>query len=287
MKPKRILILLAAFLLAGLTSCTRHTVIPDSRLADIFHDIFLANAYTASDINRINLDSMRLYEPILNKYGYTSEDVQYTIGNFSKRKSARLGDVVEAAIARLDREGEHYKHEVAILDTIDNVARRTFSRRIFADTLIRVGRLKDTARLSMDFDLQPGEYILSLEYLIDSLDRNGEKGLRAEVWVERNDKQRSFYQSVRLARNRTESFRRRFTTDTAHKRLHVRLLNFNGRPQRPSITVRDMKIEYKPQAETAVDSLFARQMDLKLFTDDYFKAFAPKTDSVAPRVERK
>ncbi|MFR8224378.1 MAG: hypothetical protein ACLU9X_07300 [Alistipes shahii] len=35
-----------------------------------------------------------------------------------------------------------------MLDTIDNVARRTFTRTVLADSLIRVGSLRDTARLS-------------------------------------------------------------------------------------------------------------------------------------------
>ena len=67
-------------------------------------------------------DSLRIYEPIFARYGYTTDDVHYTIGNFSKRKSARLGDVVERAIEMLEREGKIYNQEVAVLDTIDNAS---------------------------------------------------------------------------------------------------------------------------------------------------------------------
>jgi len=97
-------------------------------------------------------DSLNLYEPIFAKYGYTTADVQYTIGNFSKRKSARLSDVVEQAIKLLETEAEHLDREVSILDTIDNVARRTFRRTLYADSLVRVTRLRDTARLRFVFD---------------------------------------------------------------------------------------------------------------------------------------
>lgn len=166
---------LCAFLLLAGAACTRHKIIPDEKLAQIFHDAFLTNAYIG-DV-RVNIDSLNIYEPIFARYGYTTRDVYYTIGNFSKRKSARLGDVVEMAIDKLEAEGKFYDREVAVLDTIDNVARRTFTRTVYADSLIRVGSLRDTARLRIAVDVQPGEYELRLKYLVDSLDRN-EKGLR-------------------------------------------------------------------------------------------------------------
>ncbi|MFQ7502817.1 MAG: hypothetical protein ACLRMJ_06240, partial [Alistipes finegoldii] len=96
----------------------------------------------------------------------------------------------EMAIDKLEAEGKFYDREVAVLDTIDNVARRTFTRTVYADSLIRVGSLRDTARLRIAVDVQPGEYELRLKYLVDSLDRN-EKGLRGVVWLERRDSTRT------------------------------------------------------------------------------------------------
>ena len=84
-------------------ACARHKIIPDDTLAKIFHDAFLTNAYL--DHENIEADTLNFYEPIFQKYGYTIEDVRFTIGNFSKRKSARLGDVVEVAIAQLEKQG--------------------------------------------------------------------------------------------------------------------------------------------------------------------------------------
>ena len=186
---KRIVrISLCMFLLVLAGACARHKIIPDRKLAQIFHDAFLANAYIGSE--QVDIDSLNIYEPIFADYGYTTEDVYYTIGNFSKRKSARLGDVVEQAIEMLEAEGKYYNREVAVLDTIDNVARRSFTRTVYADSLIRVGSLRDTARLRFSVDVRPGEYNLSLKYLVDSLDRN-EKGLRGMVWLERRDSTRA------------------------------------------------------------------------------------------------
>ena len=252
----------AAFVLL-LSACARHKIIPDDTLAQIFHDAFLTNAYIGSE--GVKTDSLRIYEPIFARYGYTTDDVHYTIGNFSKRKSARLGDVVERAIEMLEREGKIYNQEVAVLDTIDNVARRTFTRTVLADSLIRVGSLRDTARLSFTLDVEPGEYSLSLKYLVDSLDRN-QRGLKGSVWLER--------------RNREESFSRRFTTDTTHRRLRIDFLTFNARPERPSVTVTDLKVEYIPPTRTAVEKLYEQQLDIRIFADDFLRAAAIPKDSL-------
>ena len=129
---KRILFLL---LVLSAAACSRPRIIPDEQLAAIFRDAYLTNAYVSRE--QIDTDSLKLYEPVFDRYGYTAEDVYYTIGNFSRRKSARLSDVVERAIVLLDTEGARYDHEVAVLDTIDRVARRTVTRTLRTDTLLR------------------------------------------------------------------------------------------------------------------------------------------------------
>lgn len=270
---KRIIRLsLCMFLLVAAGACARHQIIPDKKLAQIFHDAFLTNAYIGSE--QVNIDSLNIYEPIFASYGYTTEDVYYTIGNFSKRKSARLGDVVEKAIEMLEAEGKYYSREVAVLDTIDNVARRAFTRTIYSDSLIRVASLRDTARLKFVFDVQPGQYDLSLKYRIDSLDRN-EKGLRGSMWLERRDSTRANVYTTTLRRNRTETFSRRFTADSSHCRLHIDFVDFREKPQRPSISVTDFSVEYTPETAAAVDSLYRQQLNIRIFADEFFRAAIP------------
>ena len=65
--------------------CQDQRVIPDKDLINIFHDAYLANAYIGEC--GINEDSLYLYEPIFDRYGYTVEDMQYTLKTFSERKS--------------------------------------------------------------------------------------------------------------------------------------------------------------------------------------------------------
>ena len=167
----------------------------------------------------------------------------------------------------------------AYIGSEGNVARRTFTRTVLADSLIRVGSLRDTARLSFTLDVEPGEYSLSLKYLVDSLDRN-QRGLKGSVWLELRDSSRTNVYTTTLRRNREESFSRRFTTDTTHRRLRIDFLTFNARPERPSVTVTDLKVEYIPPTRTAVEKLYEQQLDIRIFADDFLRAAAIPKDSL-------
>lgn len=248
----------------GFGACKRHTIIPDDELALIFHDAFLVNAYVDREDKR---DSLNVYEPIFDRYGYTTADVQYTIGNFSKRKSARLGDVVERAIVLLEQEGKYYDREVAILDTIDRVAERTQTRRVYSDSLIRVRSLRDTARVRIALDAAPGSYTVELDYRIDSLDRNNR--LRGVVWLERHDSTRTNVTTTTMWRSRKEHFKRTFKADTTHRQIHVDLVCFDETPRQPSVTITDLRIDYMPETAAAVDELYEKQLNIRIFADEF------------------
>ena len=251
-------------------ACSHHTIIPDDELALIFHDAFLANAYLGG--RNPTADSLNVYEPIFARYGYTTQDVQYTIGNFSKRKSARLGNVVERAITMLDAEGKDYSREVAILDTIDNVALRTARRTVRADSLIRVRSLADTSQLRFAFEVVPGAYDVQLTYLVDSLDRNTADAPRSRMWLESADGTQSQNYNIILRRRSEGYISHRFKADSGHRRLCIEFYSFTGRPQTPSVTVRNFKVEHTPEKAEAVDLLYERQLDLRIFADEFFRA---------------
>ncbi|MFR9567020.1 MAG: DUF4296 domain-containing protein, partial [Rikenellaceae bacterium] len=144
------------------SGCVSHTIISDNELTDIFHDAYLVNAYI--NIEKLPVDSLKIYEPIFNKYGYTSDDVKYTIGNFSKRKSARLGDIVERAITRLEARGKELDYEVSILDTIDATAVRRLSRVVARDSIIKLYRLKDTTKMEFTIEgIDVGSYSIEFD----------------------------------------------------------------------------------------------------------------------------
>ncbi len=193
---KRVLsAVIAVVIVVGMSSCHKKRVIPDDTLAEIFHDAFVVNAYIGE--KNIDLDSLQIYEPIFKQYGYTAKDVIYTVGNFSRRKSARLGTVVEQAISRLERENKYHAKKVVILDTIQNVAVRTFTRTLHQDTLIKVIKRADTTRLQLKISpAYEGEYDISYSYKCEGDIRKYPR--KAEFYFEDEDGFRSGYASVRL-----------------------------------------------------------------------------------------
>lgn len=266
-------------LMLGLSSgCKHHTIIPDDELALIFHDAFLANSLLEK--SNAKRDSLLVYEPIFERYGYTTEDVRYTIGNFSKRKSARLGDVVELAIDRLETEGLRLEKAVAALDTVNNVARRAFKRTFYSDSLIRVTRLKDTTRLRLEFDsIRRGEYTLSVRYEVDSMDEN--RSQRMQLWMERYDSSQLGLYTQQLNRFREGTIERTLASDSSVRRLVIDFWRLppKAKPQRPSITLRDLKITFTPPPAEAVDSLYERDLKIRIFAHDFLRALR-QTDSL-------
>ena len=272
-------LLLAPFLLLLLGGCRHHTIIPDDELAQIFHDAFLVNAYLQNTDPR--RDSLLVYEPIFARYGYTTEDVRYTIGNFSKRKSARLGDVVEMAIARLDSEGRRLDKLVANLDTVDQIALRTATRIVRRDTAIRVTALRDTTRLRFVVDsVQSGEYRIRARYQIDSADKN--ESVRAHAWLETADGTRTGGNSPVLMRRYVEqAFDRTLKADTTSRRLVVDFWQLRQGASRKAVavTVKELEISYTPPQREALEQLYEKDLDIRIFAERFL--FPHSADSGA------
>lgn len=269
-------ILLLSFMAVLLfTACKRTTIIPDDELALIFRDAFLTNAYLEN--KHIKEDSLNLYAPLFDRYGYSTEDVQLTIGNFSKRKSARLGDVVEQAIKLLEEEGLRYDHQVMILDTIRDVAIRRSKQVVYQDSLIRVQSLKDTTLLEIAIPAEIGEYEIDFYCNVDSLDKN--KRLQRRMWVQRKNGSIASLQYHTLSRTREEHVVRTIKTDSLSDTLRLKLIAFPESPKRPRVTVRDLKITFTPTERQAIEELYHEQLNLRIFAEEFIHALHAK-DSI-------
>lgn len=285
---KRLIVILSLLLcVALLTECSRRKSIPDDTLVDIFHDAYLTNAYLG--IRSTRLDSLQIYEPILKRYGYTPSDLRYTIGNFSRRKSAQLGTVLRKVEERLTEEARIYEKRVVVLDTIKNVAVRTFKKTILQNSLIEVKKSADTARLRIVISpLEPGSYTVRYRYTNEEKDKRYH--YRATMWVETEHGNRRSNHTFRLTEE--DHVRRTFNTDHNATRLILSLGEFEeikpakGRKgvkfRRPKLSIRDLEVTYTPTDEYAIDSLYKRHIDIRIF-DDEFLTF--KADSLAPTAD--
>lgn len=272
---KRVLIITLTLLC--IVSCARKKEIDDQTLAKIFSEAYISNAYLG--INYFNIDSVQIYEPILERYGYTPEDLRYTIGNFSRRKSAQLGRVLKDAEEQIKVFADIYEKEVVILDTIKNVAVRSMQRVVCKDSLISVKKLADTSKLKLVVEpLQPGMYSIRYRYTCER-EKFKEKGtskelsLRGAINIETNNGIHKNNYSYNLRDE--ENIRRTITTDTASKRLVItfaKTADQSKKMKKPNVTVTDLVIEYTPEENLAIDSLFKRYIDIKIFDDVFFPA---------------
>ncbi|MBQ5648111.1 MAG: DUF4296 domain-containing protein [Alistipes sp.] len=270
---KRALYLLLTVVALGLTSCNEKSIIPDDTLADIFHDAFLVNAYIGEE--HPNIDSLRIYEPIFNRYGYTSEDVVHTIGNFSRRKSVRLGSIVEQAIERLAAESKEYEKKVVILDTIRDVAVRSFKHLVYSDSLIVAKTKADSTRLRIEITPAPrGEYEIRYRYTCE--DDLKEYPRNAEFYFTDENGYQKSRASVTI--NSSALINRTLVTNEDCRSLVLNLGKYTERrPATQQFEVKNLKVYRKLKEDDAIDSLFNKAMNLKIFVD----GFLIKKDSLA------
>lgn len=273
MKHTFTILLLA--IVALLTACNKPKVIPDKDLGAIFRDAMLVNAYLAINTGT-DLDSLRVYEPIFARYGYTAEDVQYTVHNFSRRKSAHLSDVAEYMILLLDREANALNLQVAKLDTVENVARRRFTQVLYADTDIDVRKEADSSLLRYVVEpVYTGTYNIDASYTLDSLDKA--TGRRYRIYFERRDStQRSIANGI-VQRRKGASFSHRYEVrpeDSTYVRLVIDMAHFNDSKNKGTtrMQIHNMKITYTPPVEKCVELLFNEQSDMRIFSDTLIRA---------------
>lgn len=260
-------------------ACSGPKVIPDNILVNIFHDAFVANAYITEA--NVNSDSLYIYEPIFERYGYTMSDLQHTLTTINERKSSRISDIMHRVSEKLESEYKDEQRKIIVLDTIDNFAKRAYTRTVYSDSLIRVKKLRDTSKLRIHLkDLIEGEYTVSFDYYIDTLDEN--RNSRVEAYLVTGDSSQVLRHTMMLSRYRKGVYSRKFTADSMHKELVVNMFYHprNEESKLPDITVNNFKIVRVLPTEISVDSLYMEQLNLSIFNHDLMTGFTRDTVEV-------
>lgn len=286
---KQIFYSLLMLSLFSLASCERRKTIPDKELAAIFHDAMVVNAYVGNQ--SIKLDSLNIYEPIFEHYGYTTEDVRYTIAGFLRRKSANLSDVVDEMIQSIEAEYDALEVAVAKLDTIDNAARRHAHRILMQDTAIVVKKARDTVKLHYEVPFAgAGEYEVSGLYTIDSLDKS--RGRRFSVRKLLRDSTTSQLHSSMMHRGKESKSSARITIfEKDADDILALQINFDDfhlaskkdrkehpRPKYTKMTLHEVTVAFTPTQERCVEELYSDLLNLRVLSDTMF--FAPNVDSL-------
>lgn len=264
-------IFLALALGALLLACNSPRTIPDKTLAKIFHDALLVNAYLQQN-PQDKTDSLNIYEPIFAKYGYTTEDMHHTINNIARRKSASLGNVTNYMTKLLEQQSEEFYILVNKQDTIESVAQRRFSEVLYYDTTIVAKTEADTALLKIVIPhAKNGHYNISGSYTLDSDDK-GIGRRYAFSWMCGDSLIRSAgtYPMIRGRKSNINTSVSLQESDSAANNLLIDFTRFalkKNRLKKCPITIHELKVEYRPMLNDAVDKLFEEQSQVRIFAD--------------------
>ena len=179
---------------------------------------------------------------------------------------------------QLEQEARIEGRKIVVLDTIDNVAKRRYTRTVYEDSLIRVKRLRDTNKLRITInDLATGDYTITFDYLIDTLDEN--RNSRVEVYALAGDTLETLRHTMMLSRYRQSSYTRRLSIDSTHTEIHIDMYYHpqNEESKLPDITIRNFKVVRVLPTSVSVDSLYQKQLNLRLFNYDLMMGFTADT----------
>ena len=255
----------------ALIACNRPQMISNKELAEIFHDAMLVNAYIQHN-RQVELDSMNIYEPILAKYGYTKEDMHYTLNKISRQKSASLGNVADYMINTLTAESDILAEKVAKLDTIDNVARRRYEQVLLRDTAIVATTEADSTKLQITVPhAQKGLYRINISYTIDKEDKG--IGRRYSIdWMRGDSMVRNITNGtlIRGRKGRITAEAWLATSDSLADNIHIDLTRFNlkkNRLQKHPFTIHEIEVIYSLNLEDAQERLLREQSFMRIFSD--------------------
>lgn len=265
-------LLLFIILLGGIISCggNANKTIPISDMEKITTEMFLVNAYC--DLKSIAMkDSIDVYEPIFNKYGYTSTDMLHTIKELTKRKSVRYSDILDAVIKNIDDEFKRLNAIIINQDTIDTRILRYYTRNVYAFDSVVVTKMKDTADLRLTIPLEDsGDYAVTFKYFIDSLDKNRSIVYKYGVLDTANNYRSLATRHMTKLEDRVETFKLPNIEDkdsalVLHLAVYAVTSTFD-----PHVRIDSIRVDYTPSLELAKDSFIRDMINIQELFDRYY-----------------
>jgi hypothetical protein len=223
------------FIAIAFVSCSKHKIIPENTLAEIIYEMNVVDAVlTARETRAISdNDSVRIYEPIVEKYGYSLDDLRMTFLKYTV-KDGKLQSVLKKVSGIIETEKNIYKEPARIEKLSENMNPGADSIRIV---------LKKASKQNIEIRLsEQGVYDISASYFFYKNDST--KNPKMEVWLESKVANDSIIekQEINLVKDSAfndYSIRVNFNNPKFNI-LKIYWLNFDGEPDlsNPIIPVR-------------------------------------------------
>lgn len=283
---KKILIIIALSLLA-LAGCGDRREIPAEALQAIISDAYLTDSYLREFGSRYDRDTLTFFAPILERYGYTMEDMRYTLSRMANRKTNVLEPIINAASDDYSRRLARYRRGYDISLRWDTMAARRATLEVMLDSL-EARKISDLKKARFELPLyNTGVYKITMSYSIDSTDRNKSYLIR---YVLSDTLGRSVQNSgsIWLGRVGRKAVSSTDVTINADRYNHMSI-DFlsvgSGRSVRePNVRIDTMMVTYRPPLEVARKMNYDRYFGIFNRDTTEYTFYENKKDSSALRV---
>lgn len=127
------------FILLATAGCSRRaSVIPETTMSDIYYDMFCIDQWIQdnSDMKKA-ADTTLVYEPIFNRYGYTTEDYDASVSYYLARPE-KLVKITERTAKRFEKETERLgklREEISAAEIANRIYEHYVTRNFGEDSV--------------------------------------------------------------------------------------------------------------------------------------------------------
>ncbi|MBE9488311.1 MAG: DUF4296 domain-containing protein [Bacteroidetes bacterium] len=276
------------FISTLLCSCNfdKPTLIPEEELGDMIGEIVLTESYVKNAMkpNRRAKDTIDYYNPILDKYGYTIEDVEYSIDKYSRRKTDVIWNTVDKANKKVSLIQKIYKEDFAkrqkwIKYVDQETADTLFS---YPDTIF-VKKFKDIKDFIPPIEIErEGSFIIRYDYKTKDEEKPDNRYMMFHFYDTLSNKKITRYTSW-ISRSRSYDKRKTFIKTLVVKDLHKKNRleiylaghNFTQKQKKNkkrkekdiNINIWNIKVVFKPRFKDVETEVFLRDVPVNFIYD--------------------
>jgi hypothetical protein len=163
-----------AFLLIVFTACSGQKIIPEKTLINIIYEMYIVDAVLLThDSRSLYKDSLRIYEPVVERFGYSVDDLHRTLLKYTA-KDGKLQSVIDSVIKKVTSEQDIYRPVARIEKLSENM-------HVGADSISIVSKTVNKYNTEIILSEQ-GVYDISASYFFHKNDST--KNPRMAAWLE-------------------------------------------------------------------------------------------------------
>lgn len=270
-----------------ITGCRDKNMIPDDDLMGIISDAYMADAYLREFADNYDRDTLTFMQPILDKYGYTIDQMEYTFRKMSTRKTSPLPRLIDKVVTDYAEKLKRYRRGYEISLRWDTLANKRATLELMLDSMY-ASKVEDLKKTHFELPMyRSGIYTITMSYRIDSADNNRGYLIRYTL-KDTTDAKTRMVGSVWLGKMGRRAFSVTDVEVDARKYnlMDITFLSPNNSMKfvgDPKVSIDTMMVTYRPPIEKARELNYEHYFGIFNRHADNFKVYENKKDSSALR----